>query len=396
MRLAAAMLAAVLLAGCSVVSPSAPSSASAPSSPSATASPSASAPSSSPSTTPDPGAPCTAAAAALTLPEQVGQLVMVGVTVDLPAAQRTVISRHHLGSAIVMGPTPGGVAQVAGLTATLRKLGGDTGMLVASDQEGGLVQRLRGPGFGTIPSAARQATLSDATLSADARTWGKAMAKAGVLLDLAPVADVVPANNRASNEPIARLGRGYGSDPEKVSKKVEAFRSGMSRAQVAVAVKHFPGLGAVRGNTDFSAKVVDRTTTAGSALLTPFKDAVANGANAVMVSSAYYAKIDAGRPAMFSAKVIGLLRGWGFDGVVISDDLGAAAALSSVPVGERARRFVAAGGDLALTVDASTAGAMAAGLASAAKDDPKLAARVAQSAARVLALKAAVGQYRCG
>jgi len=343
----------------------------------------------------DTPAPCTAEATALSLRDQVGQLVMIGVTADLPASQRAAITTHHLGTAIVMGATPGGVSQVAGLTAKLRKLGGETGFLVASDQEGGLVQRLKGDGFGTIPSARTQATWSDATLTARAETWGRAMAKAGVLLDLAPVADVVPADNRGTNEPIARLGRGYGSKPVTVSKKVEAFRAGMERAGVGVAVKHFPGLGAVRGNTDFATKVVDRTTTKGSSLLTPFKDAVAAGAQAVMVSSAYYARIDAARPAMFSPTVIGLLRGWGFEGVVISDDLGAAAALKAVPVADRATRFVAAGGDLALNVDASTAGAMASGLYRAAKDDPELATRVAESAARVLALKASLGQYHC-
>jgi len=361
--------------------------------PSATsAAPTPSAPSATPAGEP---ATCTAEAGALGLRRQVGQLVMVGVGVELTNTQKTAITDHHLGSAIVMGPTPGGVGQVAALTAQLRELGGED-LLVAADQEGGLVQRLKGPGFGTIPSAARQARLTDAGLAASAEGWGRAMAKAGVLLDLAPVADVVPAKFRASNEPVARLGRGYGSDPEKVSRKVAAFSAGLHAAGVGVAVKHFPGLGAVRGNTDFATSVVDTTTTASSALLTPFRDAVEHGADAVMVSSATYRRIDADHPAMFSQKVVGLLREWGFEGVVVSDDLGAAAALRSVPVARRAERFVAAGGDLALTVDARTAGAMADGLYAAAKDDPELAARVAESAARVLALKARLGRFSCG
>jgi beta-N-acetylhexosaminidase len=400
MKVAALALAAVLLAGCSV--PDAPPATPAgvrtgtgasspglpPSSGSSTPSPTTSPTSS--STSPA----CTAEASALGLRRQVGQLIMVGVGVGSP--QRAVIRRYSLGSAIVMGPTPGGVRQVAALTKTLRSAAGDTGMLVAADQEGGTVQRLRGPGFARIPSGSRQAALSDARLKARATTWGRAMAKAGVLLDLAPVADVVPAANRARNQPIARLGRGYGSDPATVSAKVEAFRAGLADAGVAVAVKHFPGLGAVTGNTDFAAKVVDRTTTARSPLLQPFRDAAASGAEAVMVSSAFYARIDPDRPALFSPDVIGLLRGWGFDGVVVSDDLGAAAALKSVPVSRRASRFVAAGGDLALTVDARAAGHMAEGLYRKARTDSELAARVAESAARVLALKAALGLYRCG
>ncbi len=394
-RALAVLLGPLLLAGCSAVppgpTPATSTPAATPPSGSATPAPATATPSPSAS-----AAACTAEARALSLREQVGQLVMIGVTVGLPSSQRAAISTHRIGSAIVMGATPGGVEQVSGLTAKLRSLGGKTGFLVASDQEGGLVQRLKGPGFDAIPSAAQQARLRDATLTARAASWGRAMAAAGVLLDLAPVADVVPAGNRAANEPIARLGRGYGSNPAGVSAKVEAFRRGMARAGVGVAVKHFPGLGAVRGNTDFATKVKDGTTTADSALLTPFRDAVGHGAEAVMVSSAYYTRIDAARPAMFSPTVIRILRGWGFDGVVVSDDLGAAAALRTVPVGERAVRFVAAGGDLALNVDPSTAGAMAEGLYQAAKADPKLASRVARSAARVLALKAALGQFTCG
>lgn len=396
MRSPALVLAGVLLAGCSAgpvpVSAGATSSTAAPTAPAASTavpSPTATAPA---STAPA----CTAEAASLSLADQVGQLIMVGVGVDLTGSQRAAIRDHHLGSAIVMGATPGGVEQVRSLAEELAALGGDTGMLVAADQEGGLVQRLKGPGFSTIPSAAKQSALSDARLAARAKTWGEELAAAGVMLDLAPVADVVPPAFASTNQPIARLGRGYGSVPKTVSAKVGAFSDGMHAAGVAVAVKHFPGLGAVAGNTDFAASVVDRTTTARSALLRPFRDAVADGADAVMVSSARYPKIDPDHLAMFSPTVIGLLRDWGFDRVVISDDLGAAAAVAGVPVSERAARFVEAGGDLALTVDAATAGAMASGLRKAAKADPDLAARVAQSAARVLALKASRGLYRCG
>ena len=392
--LLAVALAGVLLAGCSAPAPRAPGTSPVPA-PTAQRTTGPAPTTASPSPTPSLPA-CTAEAAALPLAERVGQLVMVGVEVGLPASQREVIRDHHLGSAIVMGPTPGGVDGVARLTAALRELGGETGMLVAADQEGGLVQRLQGEGFGTIPSAARQARWSDAELRRRAATWGRALALAGVLLDLAPVADVVPRANRSANEPIAKLGRGYGSDPDVVSAKVAAFSAGMRAAGVAVAVKHFPGLGAVRGNTDFAARVVDRTTTADSRLLVPFRAAVRDGAAAVMVSSAYYARIDRARPAMHSPTVVGLLREWGFAGVVVSDDLGAAAALQAMPAGRRAVRFVAAGGDLVLTVDARTAGPMASALLQRAQDDERFAARVTASAVRVRALKASLGAYRCG
>ncbi len=91
-----------------------------------------------------------------------------------------------------------------------------------------------------------------------------------------------------------------------------------------------------------------------------------------MMSTAVYSKIDPGTPAAFShAIVTGMLREQlGFRGVVISDDVGAAKQVATYPVGERAVRFVAAGGDMVLTVDATQAGAMCDALYARAASDP--------------------------
>jgi beta-N-acetylhexosaminidase len=60
--------------------------------------------------------------------------------------------------------------------------------LIAADQEGGLVQRLKGAGFSTMPSAVSQGKLGKETLTADARSWGRQLKKAGIDVNLAPVA----------------------------------------------------------------------------------------------------------------------------------------------------------------------------------------------------------------
>ena len=390
---------AVVLTGCAP-SASAPTDAtSSPVPPPATATPTKP-PVSTPTPTPTPSdtlpaATCRAEAEALSVAERAGQLVMVGVTGSLDAAERKAITANHLGSVILLGASRRGVKKTAGVTASVAKLGGETGILIAVDQEGGLVQRLKGPGFDNIPAAADQAKLSPAKLRKRATTWGRQLAAAGVQLNLAPVADVVPKANARANQPIAKLRRGYGSDPAKVSGRVGAFIDGMHAGGVGAAVKHFPGLGAVKGNTDHVAKVVDSTTTADSLLLRPFREAAAAGVEAVMISSASYHKIDAKRLAAFSPKVIGLLRDWGYDKVVISDDLGAARALRDVPAKQRAARFVAAGGDLAISVEPKAAVAMAKGLVTKAKKDQAFAERLTESAARVLALKQDYGLTEC-
>src|SRR5699024_364663 len=259
------------------------------------------------------------------------------------------------------------------------------------------VQRLSGPGFSDIPSAATQATLSDQELRRQAQQWGEELHQAGVTVDLAPVADVVPASVGEQSKPSAARGRGYGSDPQQVSEKVTAFIKGMAAAGEATAVKHFPGLGTVTGNTDFADHVVDTTTTRDSELLTGFDAAIEAGANMVMISTAYYAEIDPDHPAAFSHEVItGMLRkDRGYDGVVISDDLGAAKAVADWAPGERAVKFLQAGGDLIINVEPASTDDMIDAVLVKAKQDPDLPERVDQAARRLLDLKTQLGLTDC-
>jgi beta-N-acetylhexosaminidase len=117
-----------------------------------------------------------------------------------------------------------------------------------------------------------------------------------------------------------------------------------------------------------------------------------------MVSSARYPRLDPDNRAMFSRAIVtDLLRSrLGFDGVVITDDVGAAKAVAAVPVGARATRFIAAGGDIVLTATASQAPTMLAAIATKRGSSKTFAAQVDAAAARVLDLKADLGLVRCG
>ncbi|MGB8382899.1 MAG: glycoside hydrolase family 3 N-terminal domain-containing protein, partial [Dermatophilaceae bacterium] len=121
------------------------------------------------------------------------------------------------------------------------------------------------------------------------------------------------------------------------------------------------------------------------------------GASLVMVSSARYPRIDPANPAVFSPAVItGLLRtDMGYSGVVISDDVGVAEAVSDVPAGERATRFLAAGGDIVLTAQASTVPTMTSAINARVERDPGFAEQVQRSVGRVLALKEKMGLLHC-
>ena len=336
----------------------------------------------------------------MSLPEQVGQTIMVAQSSTQPSpAGRRAIERLHLGSVVLLGNSTAGRAPTARLTAGLRD-GVDAvegvGLLVAADQEGGLVQRLQGRGFDRIPDAEVQAGWSDRTLRGRAATWSDQLARAGIDVNLAPVADVVPRSVGRSNQPISALRRGYGQRPDLVARKTVAVVAGMHDGGTATAVKHFPGLGRVRGNTDTVAVVVDRTTTRNDALLAGFHADVERGSELVMLSSATYPKIDRKRPATYSPTVIGeMLRGdLGFKGVVVSDDL-LGRALASASVRSRGVRFLAAGGDLALVGDVAAAAQVREGLLDRARADRAFRARLRQSATRVVELKSTQQRASC-
>ncbi len=342
---------------------------------------------------------CLAKAEALSAEEQVGQLLMVGVpTSDLDSTTADVLRSTKAGSVVLLGSSKVNRSDAAALAARVGALStADIPVLVAADQEGGQVQRLQGQGFTRIPDAVAQGQMNETAFHSQSETWADELTRAGVRFNLAPVADVVPDDLAASNAPVGQLKRQYGSDPEKVSESVVTFVQSMGKANVATSLKHFPGLGKVKQNTD-SDEATDQTTVVDDPSWKPFIDGIQAGASSVMISSATFEKIDPDHKAVFSRKIItDILRGsLGFDGVVISDDLGAAGAVADVPAGERAVRFLGAGGDLIINADASIAQDMAKAILAKMDDDPKFADSVAQSAARVLALKESIDTMECG
>lgn len=331
--------------------------------------------------------------------ERAGQLIMVGVETAGPRlASIDAVSTHHVGNVFIAGQTHAGAEAIRGVVDAMTALVGPdtthgTPLLVATDQEGGQVQVLQGSGLSTIPSALEQAAMPAQDLRARALTWGQELADVGVTMNLAPVADLVDVPDPSANAPIGAWEREYGNDPATVLDHATAFAQGMEEAGVIAVYKHFPGLGRVGANTDTASDVTDGTTApSGDAAVSVFADAIGGGARVVMVSSAVYPLIDDSSPAVFSPAVVtDMLRGeLGFTGVVITDDVSAAAQVQEWDPGQRAVRAVRAGCDIVLASgDPSTAIDMVRALVDQARDDPAFADRIDQSAARVLNLKTA-------
>jgi beta-N-acetylhexosaminidase len=341
--------------------------------------------------------------ATLTEAQRIGQLFIIGLIKNrLDAAERAGVAEHHFGSMTFTTHSSAGVPAIRALTdsvqaqATILATGG-VKFFVAANQEGGLIQGLSGPGFDTIPSALSQGTMAPSTLQLKAARWGHQLRAAGINLNFAPVADVVPPGTDAQNAPIGELEREYGHDPATVSSHVTAFIAGMRSAGIASTAKHFPGLGRVTGHTDYTANVVDTVTTRTDPYLQPFAAAVNARVPFVMVSLATYQRIDPAHLAVFSPTVIGgMLRGdLAFRGVVISDALGAAA-VTSIPPGTRAIDFLNAGGDMIVVNQLAPAIEMAEALAGLAGADPTFRHRVDAAVLRVLRAKQAAGLLVCG
>lgn len=333
-----------------------------------------------------PAAKASRAIATMSLDERAGQLIMAPMFAGgNPADLSALISTRHVGSVVLIGNWNNGTAAAKTAADALQSYAPSGNQLIVStDQEGGQVQHLKGSGFDTMPSAVAQGQMSADTLRSSAKTWGGQLKQAGINVDLAPVLGTVQVK-RSSNAPIGALNRDFGLDSNGNAQHGIAFVEGMRDAGVGATVKHYPGLGAVTGNTDFTTEgILDTTTTLDDEEIGAFNTTIKQAKPAmVMMSLATYQRIDSSAPAAFSSKIIdGTLRGSvGYDGVVISDSL-SAAAVSGIATKDLGVRLVDAGGDLACIGDTSYVTPILDGIIARAQSDPAFAKKVTASADR--------------
>jgi beta-N-acetylhexosaminidase len=337
----------------------------------------------------------------LTLQQRVGQLFMVG-TSAAGAEQVTLdaITQRHVGSIFLSDRSHSGVVATAAVVARFRALvsktttGGEQ-LLVATDQEGGEVQVLQGPGFASMPTGLAQGQLTASELRSDAQVWADELTAAGVNMDLAPVVDLVPsAAAAAHNPPIGVFKREFGFSAPTIITHADAFRDGMQASNVLTVIKHFPGLGFVSANTDTTRQVTDTVTGSDGVEIGIYRAEIAEGADCIMVSSATYSRLAPKIPAVFSSAIVTtLLRTkLGFTGVVISDDLSAAQQVGAWSPGERAILAIEAGVDIVLvSADPAVAAQMVDAVMSKARTDKAFAALVDAAARRVVLLKTREG-----
>lgn len=251
---------------------------------------------------------------------------------------------HQSGSRNIESPS-----QLRALTSSLQKAASaqPLPLLIAVDQEGGKVRRLKeSHGFQPLPSAAQMGAMPADEVRALGLRAGQEMAELGINIDLAPVVDV----SRSPSSPgLGDIGRLFGSESATVSRQALAFAEGLSAAGVIPVLKHFPGLGSA--DKDSHLDLPDVTARWHRDELEPYDEAFRRGwTGMVLAAHVYHRGLDPENPSSLSKRVIeGLLRReMGWQGVVISDDLQMGAVTKGRSLKDILRLAIEAGNDILL------------------------------------------------
>ncbi|WEK62254.1 MAG: glycoside hydrolase family 3 N-terminal domain-containing protein [Candidatus Microbacterium colombiense] len=214
--------------------------------------------------------------------------------------------------------------------------------LIGVDEEGGSVTRLESAEGSTIPGAAQLGLLDD--LVATERTGAelaRRVAAVGANVVLGPVADV----NTDPRNPVIGV-RSFGSDESLVSRHAVAAIDGIQDGGVAACVKHFPGHGDTHLDSHHALPEIALDIAEFERVhLEPFRAAVEAGVDSIMTAHIVVPAWGEA-PATLNPRILGILRDWGFEGVIITDALDMAAIRETVGIGGGAALALAAGADL--------------------------------------------------
>jgi beta-N-acetylhexosaminidase len=237
--------------------------------------------------------------------------------------------------------------QVKALIAALQAAA-STPLLIAIDQEGGQIQRLKTQfGFPSTVSHQYLGTLDDLAVTREqAGIIAQTLRQVGINMNLAPVVDV---NVNPNNPVIGRLERSFSSDPAVVAKHALAYIQAHHDHRVLCTLKHFPGHGS--STRDSHKGMVDVSETWSEIELEPYRRIIDAGkADAIMTAHVFNANLDPEHPATLSRPTVwGVLRQeLDYKDVVISDDLEMRAITSQYDFETAVEAAVRAGVDVLL------------------------------------------------
>ncbi len=330
----------------------------------------------------------------MSLKEQIGQVLMVGFWGITPSQDIIdLISRYRIGNIILFSRNMGDTRQVLELTQSLQRIAKEAGhrypLLIAIDQENGIVQRL-GETATIFPGNMALGAIGSDEIAYDvALATGQELLALGINMNLAPVVDV---NNNPAN-PVIGV-RSFGEDPRLVARLGAAMVKGYRAAGIISCLKHFPGHGDTAIDSHLGLPTIPYALERLESLeLVPFRRGIEAGADSVMIAHVAFPALTRQEelPATLSPTIVKrLLREqMGFNGVIISDCLEMQAISETFGVPRGAAMALQGGIDLVLVSHLYERQRGSFEAIGAAVEANELAPQVIQQAAeRVLSLKA--------
>jgi beta-N-acetylhexosaminidase len=245
-----------------------------------------------------------------------------------PLAEKGLIGGIYISQHNIKGRTAAALKSEIASLQELRRGAGLAPLIVAADQEGGIVSHLA-PQLTSLPALSTLVDLPPdrrAKMAGEfGRTHGRELADLGVTLNFAPVVDLRRSRGRNPfdfNSLISR--RAISDDPATVAQIAAAYVRGLEASGVGATVKHFPGMGRVQADTHhFRASLDTSLPELEASDWIPFREVLTRTNAVLMVGHVAVTAIDSTRPASHAKGVIdGLIRKkWGFHGLIVTDDL---------------------------------------------------------------------------
>lgn len=285
----------------------------------------------------------------MSLEEKIGQMLIAGIdSYEINENEIKLIKEYHIGGFILFGRNVENPEQLLNLTNSIKKENADNPipLFISVDEEGGRISRI--PKTVTnLPASRTIGKVNNSEFSNDVGLrLAEKVAAFGFNMNFAPVLDI---NSNPKNPVIGN--RSFGSEAALVSELGVATMRGIRDGGVIPVVKHFPGHGDTAEDSHLGLPTVNNDLNRLESFeLIPFKNAIENGADCIMVAHILLPKIDAENPATLSKTIItDILRDkLKYDGVVITDDMNMGAIEKNYDLAEAALKAVNAGNDIVL------------------------------------------------
>lgn len=257
--------------------------------------------------------------------QKIAQTFLIGINASQAEEIPAIVEKYKIGGVFILNQ-PGAdenrdndVFNVSYFN-SLKQAAGGIPLIVASDEEGGRVQRFRTQ-IGEFPSAKELGEKSNQEVELIGKDMGEKLSLIGVNTVLAPVADLALPGSAA----VTDLDRGFSADPTIVSEKADAFAKGLKSSGITPTYKHFPGLGSTAKNTDFDIGESPNIDTLRSTDLVVYETLVSKNEAFVMLNNAIVPGVT-GSGEVFGTSTAGIniLRNeYGFGGIITTDALNA-------------------------------------------------------------------------